>query len=180
MTKRLSSLVFLILASFVAHADDAEISVLVGSTGTWEGELYYLDYRSGQRFGIPMRIDAEMTPDSATLVRRLTFTDPDMLVHAVSVATIDRETGELVEAYFRERSAEYLRYEITSVDYVSEADWTAVYEQDGTDDGRPARIRHTMLRSGDVLEARKEVRFLDEGGEFFLRNGIEVKRVGSP
>lgn len=174
MIKKFSSLIILLVASLGAQANDAAISVLVGSTGTWEGELYYLDYQSGQRFGIPLRIDAEMTPDSATLVRRLTYTDPGVLVHAVSVVTIDKDTGELVEAYFRERGAEFLRYEVTTVEYVAEDDWTAIYEQDGIDDDRPARIRHTMTRTGDQLETRKEVRFLDGDGEYVLRNGVEV------
>ena len=150
-------------------------SVLRSSTGAWEGELYYLDYQSGQRFGIPMRIDAELTPDGVTLIRRLTFTDPGNLVHAVNLSTIDRDTGELVEAYFREGRGEMNRYEIVSAGFSDEVNWELVYEQDGIDDDRPARIRHTIARDGNSMTSSKEVRFLhDEEGEFFLRNGTEL------
>ena len=101
----------LMVALSAVRADVPLPSLLEESVGTWEGELYYLDYQSGQRFGIPMRVHAEMTPDGATLVRRLTFTDPGNLVHAVNLVTIDSDSGELVEAYFREGRAELLRYE---------------------------------------------------------------------
>jgi len=165
----------LIIPSLV-QADGHATSVLKASAGTWEGELYYLDYQTGQRFGIPMRIDAELTLDGATLVRRLTFTDPGNLVHAVNLSTVDRDTGELVEAYFREGKGEMNRYEIVSTDFSDEANWELVYEQDGIDDDRPARIRHTILRDGISMTSSKEVRFLnDEDGEFFLRNGTELE-----
>ncbi len=159
----------------LAQADDSALAALKASAGTWEGELYYLDYQSGKRFGIPMRIDAEMTPDGATLVRRLTFTDPGRMVHAVNLATIDRDSGELVEAYFREGRGELLSYSIVGVEYASETQWRVVYQQDGEDDDRPARIRHTMARDGALMTSSKEVRFLDEEGKFLLRNGTEVR-----
>jgi len=166
----------LIIPSLV-QADKHAASVLEASTGAWEGELYYLDYQSGQRFGIPMRIDAELTPDGATLVRRLTFTDPGNLVHAVSLSTIDRDTGELVEAYFREGKGETNRYEVVNTDFSGGAIWELVYEHDGIDGDRPARIRHTITRDGNSMTSSKEVRFLDEEDEFFLRNGTELELV---
>ncbi len=168
--KRLITLLLLIPS--LAPANEHAASILEASSGAWEGELYYLDYQSGQRFGIPMRVDAELTPDKVTLVRRLTFTDPANLVHAVNLSTIDRDTGELVEAYFREGKGEMLRYEVVTASYENPEQWTLVYEQDGTDDDRPARIRHTMEREGSRLLSTKEVRF--GGGEYFLRNGTEL------
>ncbi len=151
------------------------MAALAASAGSWEGELYYLDYQSGDRFGIPLRIEVTVTPDSATLTRKLTFTDPGNLVHAVNLVTIDRDTGELVEAYFREGRAELLRYEIVASAFVSDTEWRVVYEQDGRDDDRPARIRHTVERENDRMTSTKEVRFPDEPGEYFLRNGTDVR-----
>lgn len=162
---------------FLAQADEHAASVLEASAGVWQGELYYLDYQSGQRFGIPMRVDAEITPDGATLIRRVTFTDPGNLVHAMNLVTVDRDSGELVEAYFRQGKGEFLRYEIVGVDYETDRRWKLVYEHDGRDDGRSARIRHTIERNEDNLASAKEVRFLDEDGEFFLRNGTELALV---
>ena len=88
-----------------AWSDDVTFAILEASAGSWGGELSYLGYQSGERFGIPMSVDAETTPDNATLIRKLTFTDPGNLVYAVNVVTVERESGELVEAYFRERLA---------------------------------------------------------------------------
>ena len=173
--KRLIFLV-LIIPSLLS-ADEHAASILGASTGAWEGELYYLDYQSGQRFGIPMRIDAELTPDGATLIRRLTFADPGNLVHAVNLSTVDRDTGELVEAYFREGRGEMNRFDIVKIDFKDEAAWELVYEQDGIDDDRPARIRHTLSRDGKTMSSSKAVRFLDDEGEFFLRNGTELELV---
>lgn len=173
--KRSIALLFLI-PSLLA-ADEHAASVLAASSGAWEGELYYLDYQSGQRFGIPMRVDAELTPDGATLVRRLTFTDPGNLVHAVNLSTIDRDTGELVEAYFREGRGEMNRFDIVEIDFTDEAEWEFVYEQDGTDDDRAARIRHTVSRDGNKMSSSKAVRFLDDEGEYFVRNGTELELV---
>ena len=156
-----------------ASSDDAQ-TILRASAGAWSGELYYLDYQSGQRVAIPMEVEAELTPDGSTLIRRLTFTDPGQLVHAVSLTTIDVETGELVEAYFREGTAESLRYTVEKQRINSLTNWQIVYEHDGTDGGRPARIRHTMTRDGNEMKSTKEVRFLDGDAKFFLRNGTDL------
>ncbi len=171
------ALVLLILLNAAAMADNPSTAILNASTGHWEGELYYLDYQSGERFGIPLRIDASMTPDGATLVRHLTFTDPGVLVHAISLATIDRDSGEYVEAFFREGRTELSRATISSSEYESATEWRLVYQFDGTDDDRPARIRHTVERKGATMHSKKEVRFLDDDAGFFLRNGTEVRLV---
>ncbi len=165
------------VVSMQAHADHAAHRVLAASTGEWVGELYYLDYQSGQRFGIPMRVDASMTPDGATLVRRLTFTDPGTLVHAINLATVEPGGQRLVEAYFRERKGQHFTYEVTEARFDGETDWRLAYEHDGRDDDRPARIRHTMTRKGNSLTSTKEVRFLDDDddGAYLLRNGTELE-----
>ena len=176
---RNSLLLFSILLGFnIATANSTPLQALLASKGQWEGELYYLDYQSGQRFGIPMKAEISTTPDGATLVRNLTWTDPGNLVHAVNLVTIDRDTGELVEAFFREGKGEFMRYQIESVDFISETKWTIAYEHDGTDDNRPARIRHTTERDGSRMVSKKSVRFLDDdSGEFFERNGADLALV---
>ncbi|MEM9403872.1 MAG: hypothetical protein AAGA44_15475 [Pseudomonadota bacterium] len=160
--------------AFPASANDSMSSILSASVGEWAGQLYYLDYQSGERFGIPMTVSASMTPDGATLKRDLTFTDPGVLVYAVNLTAVDRDTGELVEAYFREGRGELLRYDIVDATFEGPGRWRLVYEQDGIDDGRPARIRHTIERRGSSMDSKKEVRFADSNGGFFLRNGSEL------
>ena len=165
----------LLFLSCTAAADESTLRALTASAGQWEGELYYLDYQSGQRFGIPMKADVTTTPDGATLIRNLTWTDPGNLVHAVNLVTVDRNSGELVEAFFRDGQGEFMRYEIESVEFISETDWTIVYEHNGSDDNRPARIRHTTKRDGDRMISSKSVRFLDDdSAEFFERNGADL------
>ena len=178
MSRKILLGVALLLTNSFVLADDAS-AILQASTGTWEGELYYLDYQSGQRFGIPMRVEASLTPDGATLVRRLVYTDPGVLVHAINLTTLDRDSGELVEAFFREGKGEIMRAEVTAINYTDEDSWRLVYELDGMDDDRPARIRHTISREGDGLKARKEVRYVDGGPEYFERNGSELTLISS-
>ncbi len=169
---------FLLLAATSAVANDHALEALASAAGDWEGELYYLDYQSGQRFGIPMRTEIEATPDGATVIRRLTWTDPGNLVYAVALTTIDRNTGELVEAFFRDGKGEYMRYDVASATIESATKWQVVYEHDWTDADRPARIRHTVERDGDLMTSKKSVRFLDgDDSEFFTRNGSELRRV---
>jgi len=168
----------LLLAATSAAASDYALKALASAAGDWEGELYYLDYQSGQRFGIPMRAEIEATPDGDTVIRRVTWTDPGNLVYAVLLTTIDRDTGELVEAFFRDGKGEYMRYEVSSASMESAIKWQVVYEQDGTDADRPARIRHTVERDGDLMTSKKSVRFLDDDdGEFFERNGSELRLI---
>ena len=175
---RIFAAALMLLIAPVAATDEQVLEALRSTVGSWEGELYYLDYQSGQRFGIPMQAAVESTPDGATVIRRLTWTDPGNLVHAVVLSTIDRDTGELVEAFFREGKGEYLRYEVTRADITSMTDWKIEFENDGTDADRPARIRISTQRDGDLLTSRKLVRFLaDESGEFFERNGSELRLV---
>jgi hypothetical protein len=166
-------LLFLLLTPLAAQAELPVASIFAASTGAWEGELYYLDYQSNQRFGIPMRVEAETTPDGVTLIRRLTFTDPGVLVHAVNLITVDRDTGELVESYFREGKGQLFRYTIDSVRFDDIENWELVYSEEGVDDDKPAQLRHTLKREGNTLSGSKEVRFLDDD-EFFLRNGTEL------
>ena len=125
-----------------------------------------------------MSIEIEATPDGATVIRRLTWTDPGNLVYAVLLSTIDRDTGELVEAFFREGKGEYMRYHVSAVTAESAIRWRVVYEHDGTDAGRPARIQHTIERDGDLMTTKKSVRFLDgDHSKFFERNGSELRSV---
>ena len=172
---RILAVALLLLIAPLATANEQAMDALRATAGKWEGELFYLDYQSGERFGIPMWAEIEPTPDGATVVRRLGWADPGNVVHAIVLSTIDRDTGELVEAFFRDGKGEYMRYEVTLAEIDSHLNWTIEYEHDGTDDNRPARIRHTTKRVGDWMTNRKSVRFLDEpDGEFFERNGSDL------
>ena len=162
-----------IAASTTAMADVQNI--IQANTGSWAGQLYYLDYQSGKRFGIPMQVDATLSADGATLVRNVTYTDPGTLVYAINLTTFDQDAGELVESFFRQGKGELFRYRVVKSEYNSQQDWTLVYQHSGTDDNRSALIRHTLTRVGDTLSSSKEVKFEEPDAEFILRNGTELK-----
>ena len=167
-----------LLVAPLAVANEQAMEALRTATGSWGGELYYFDYQSGERISIPMQAMIETTPDGATVIRRMVWTDPDKFVHAIVLTTIDRDTGELVEAFFRDGKGEYTRYELASMEFDSATEWTIEFEHDGTDDDRPARIRHTTQRDGDQMTSVKSVRFLDDaGGDYFERNGSELRLI---
>lgn len=178
--KRLCSVLALLAVGFAAQADEDLLRVLVATKGHWEGELYYLDYQSGQRFSIPMTSYIESTPDEATVINRVTWTDPGNLVHAVALSSIDRDTGELIEAFFRDGRGEFFRSEVTSIDIESDSKWVFTFESDGTDDNRPARIRNEVVRDGEFMTSKKTVRFLDDDSSAYVeRNGTELRLVSA-
>ena len=164
----------LLVLSLPSSADPS--SWFLGAEGKWQGTLYYLDYQSGQQFGIPMAQTVRTTPDGATLIRETTWTDPGNLVYAVSLNTIDEETGEFVESFYREGSAEHSRYKVTDSEFHSIESWRFTYEHIGEDDNREATIRHIIEREGDQIKSSKSVRF-DGSEAFILRNRTELSLV---
>ncbi|MEO0871379.1 MAG: hypothetical protein AAFY19_05375, partial [Pseudomonadota bacterium] len=53
--------------------------------------------------------------------------------------------------------------------------WTLVMDHEFNDDGRPARIRETMVRSQGTLSVLKEVDYLDDDKEeWVFRNEITL------
>ena len=167
----------LLFLSMTSVAESKFEGIMQSSTGLWKGQLYYLDYQSGKRFGIPMQVAAELTPDNATLVRKLTFTDPGVLVHAVNLITKDRDSGELVESYFREGKGQLFRYQMIEQKFDSANNWRYVYQFKDLDDNRPAIIRHTVVRKNKLMTSSKEVQYTDKASEFILRNSTELKLV---
>ena len=153
--------------------------------GTWEGELLYLDYQSGQRFGIPMRVEAELLPDGVTVFRKTTFTDPGNLVHVSSLTSYAIEG--VFEAYFRNRKGEFHEYQLERMEFLepmppgrTQEDWAIVISRQGADDDRPAEIQIRISQAGDTQTAVKEVRFLQDGqpsGDWVERNRTVLSRV---
>jgi hypothetical protein len=172
----LKSLCLAVMVGFCpgAFAQDDAKAVLAASVGNWNGTLYYLDYQSGERVNIPLRIEAEMTPDNATLIQNAIFTDPGRMVYAIGLSTIDRDSGELVEAAFRQGKGESFRSRVSEVSYHSAEQWRMVFVREGLDGDRRAEIRQTVERTGDSMKSKQQVRYLDGDATFLLRNGIDL------
>ena len=171
----IAGLLFLLVATS-ALADEHVLKALASTSETWKGELYYLDCQSDQRFSIPMQAEIDATPDGPTVIRQTTWTDPNNLVYAVQLTTVDSDSGELVEAFFRDGKGENMRYAIVAVEIESMAQWEIIYEHDGTDADRPAQIRHTVKRDGNQMKSTKSIDFLDSKEVvFFERNRSNLK-----
>ena len=173
----LVSILAVLYCCFSVSAQANFASIMQSSVGVWEGDLYYLDYQSGDRFSIPMKVEARLTPDNATLVRSVTYTDPGVLVYAMNLLTKDRDSSELVESYFRQGRGECFRYQLIEELYLSENEWRYIYQFSDLDDDRPAIVRHTVARKGKKMTSSKEVKFTDKPSEFILRNGTDLALV---
>ncbi|MEM7311077.1 MAG: hypothetical protein AAF682_30685 [Planctomycetota bacterium] len=153
-------------------ADDLER--LMELTGTWRGELGYLDYQSGEWSAIPMDVDSEPSLDGAFLLSKVAFGEPGWTLHALNVHTVDQETGEYVLVNFGRRGVENARHDVTQRYLGGPGTWSMIFAYEGLDDGRQAEIRETYSLDGDAYSQRKEVRF--EGGEWFTRNEVKLNR----
>lgn len=150
--------------------------------GSWTGTLEYLDYGANKWFGIPVKTVIEDQGDGATTIRKSQFDDgPKVgIVRITTVELFDPAKGAVTTATFRKgRSAELtsstVRMDGTAKD---EAHWTVVEETNGNDDNRPATLRLTTVRNGDVLETLKEVDFLDDSkSEWLKRNRTRLTLV---
>lgn len=163
-------------ASAGAMPPQAKVSDLLALEGEWRGELAYLDYGSGERAGIGMAASMSATPDGAFLVTKARYTDPGFDVFIMSIMTIDKETGALVESYHRGNDIEKFVYSMKSVEWTPSG-WVYVFEDEGRDDDRPALIRRTFSLEGDVYTQRKDVDFLDDDREeYIFRNETILHR----
>ncbi|TKB43038.1 hypothetical protein [Thalassotalea mangrovi] len=176
----LAVVVFVLYSPFATQAaDDATASSLTSvmhqTAGVWRGELYYLDYQSGERYFIPMQVEASLSTNQDTLIRQFTFTDPNHVVYATQLLTLNEQESSLAEAYFRDNQGECFDYEITKVQIVDEKHWRVEFQNKGLDDGRQALVLMHYERKGNKLFSEKKVRYLDDSDEaVFLRNGSKL------
>ena len=152
-----------------------------GLVGSWEGALEYLDYQSGQWFGLPLRVSIEDGGDGATLIRKSDYDDGPQVgnVRIVSTAMFLAETStEYIGTFRADRPAELATYSITLNAAEDATHWTMIAETEGEDGNAPARIRETTVRDGDVLTTLKEVDpLLDDTEEWITRNRTTLTRT---
>lgn len=129
--------------------------------GQWRGTLGYRDYQSDKLEEIPMTTRIEALPDAATILRLSTFDDGPRVgdVFITSASLHDDKAGSVTTATLRKgRPVETGTEQVRVAAFTDPAHWTIVFETDGSDDDRPARLRTTQVRDGDVLTATKDVR----------------------
>lgn len=142
--------------------------------GVWEGTLSYRDYRSNKMESIPVAVTMLIEPDGQTMVQRFDYTDPGFQVYVTNLITVKDNllTGATARAG---RAFETYEKDLRITAQTMPQQWTLVMDDEFNDDGRPARIRETMVRSEGTLSVLKEVDFLDdEKEEWIFRNAITL------
>ncbi len=150
-------------------------SLLLGTTGTWEGTLTYRDYQSGEKTALPVTETVTLLPDNATLQSVAAYDDGPKAgtVYISSLSALNAETGAWESASFRKGDAMETGSVALSLPTapIDDTHWTVVTTMDGTDGDSPAVIRHTITRDGATLTTTTEYDRKDDGrDEFAFRN----------
>ena len=153
-----------------------------GTSGSWQGQLEYLDYRANRWFGIPMTVSIETQIDQVTSLRKADFDDGPVtgMVRITTLSSVDDTSGTESSAVFRknrpmEADVWQIRLHVPARDATH---WTLVAETIGKDGNGQAKLRETTTRDGDSLTTLKEVNPLADGkDEFFARNRTRLTRV---
>lgn len=157
-------------------------TAIASQVGTWEGELQYRDYQADKWFGLPVKVEIRDGGDGVTQVRVADFDDGPRVgnVRITSVTMLGKDGTTAFTGTFRKgRDAELSSAKLTLAGAADAAHWTIVSDEQSTDDDRPARIRVTTVRDGDMLTATKEVDFTDDAKQEWLQRNREVlKRAG--
>ncbi|MEM6486529.1 MAG: hypothetical protein AAF662_16290 [Pseudomonadota bacterium] len=171
-------------AAYTVHSsenDDADAKLTAVKqqvhllAGRWDGYLEYRDYQSDRRVRLPLARTTHVAPDSSYVITQSEFTDPGYKVYSAEMIQLSDRAARAVTVYGDELSVDELT--VATVD-VSSAGWTAVFETDGTDDEKPAKIRYSWRfakASPSTLSIEKSVRPLDEG-EFAFRNRVQLAK----
>lgn len=150
-----------------------------GLAGRWQGSLGYRDYQSNRLEEIPMQTRIEALPDGATIIRVSSFDDGPRVgdVFITTASLFDTKAGQVTSASLRRgRKVEAQAEQVRVASVTDATHWTLVYEADGSDDDKPARLRTTEVRDGDVLTATKEV--LPKGtADWQFRNRSRLTRL---
>jgi hypothetical protein len=147
--------------------------------GEWDGSLEYLDYSANQWFGIPVKTMIEDQGDGATIIRKSDFDDGPKIgiVRITSVELFDAAKATVSVGTFRKgRAAEINIYTVLMEGAANDPlNWTMIEEVKGSDDNRPALLRITTKRTGNSVEALKQVDFQDDDKvEWLSRNRTKL------
>ncbi|MFM6933016.1 MAG: hypothetical protein ACKOUT_12325 [Novosphingobium sp.] len=174
-------------------AEDAAPTVTVAKArtslaGVWNAELQYRDYQSGKWYGLPYVTSISMVADNVTMIRTSAFDDGPKR-GTVWITTVDilanDGTTEHSASFRAGQPVEPTQYKLRLVPRKNGepsdlTHWVLLSEANGQDDERPARIRETHSREGDLIEAVKEVDFSDDSKEEWLVRNPTVLKWKAP
>lgn len=171
------------LASLPAAAADAltptPAALQAGLAGKWRGALGYRDYQSNKLEELPVQTDITALGDGATIIRVATFDDGPKS-GTVYITTASLYAGNTVsEVSLRKgRAVETTTDRVAVTAFTDQKHWAVRYDEDGTDDDKPAKLRVTETRDGDSLLSIKEVLPASAtDGVWRFRNQTRLTRV---
>ncbi len=138
----------------------APAALEAGLAGRWQGTLGYRDYQSDRLEEIPMQTRLEALPDGSTIIRVSTFDDGPRVgnVFITTASLFDSTAPRVASTTLRRgRPVETQTEQVRVAQYTDASHWTLIFEQNGSDGGKPAMLRTTEVRDGDVLTATKDV-----------------------
>jgi hypothetical protein len=152
-----------------------------GLVGRWQGNLSYRDYQTDKLQEIPVTTRIEAMGDGVTTLRVSTFDDGpktgDVIITTASL--FDPTAGTVTSASLRKgRTAELSTARTSVTSFTDETHWKILNEEDGEDNDKPALIRITEERDGDLLTETKEVQPKGGKGDWQFRNRTNLVRQG--
>ena len=170
-------LIFLTLSFQVKSSDiqGPSDTQLLELHGVWEGELQYIDYRSGKPVGIPLTRIVSVAPDASYLLFENIFTDPGRKVYSAEMVTVLSNSVETASVYKGElttTSAQIESFQRT------ESGWRLILNTMGEDNNQPADIQfvwEVTRMDGVSLKITKMVKTEDEN-EYSLRNRVLLNK----
>ncbi|MEM8525998.1 MAG: hypothetical protein AAGG68_15270 [Bacteroidota bacterium] len=138
-----------------------EIEDLAFLGGDYEGTLTYLDFESDVNANLNVRAEYYMENNKLKYTH---FVDEGNGKTEKKKGSFSIKNGKINGAKLLKRTMEQ-----------SNNTLTLVYEEEGKDDGRKARLRHTIIGNDDSLLVQKEVCYEGEDN-FFIRNRFDFTR----
>lgn len=166
-------------AAVVAAATPGAAQLQAGLAGQWTGALGYRDYQTDRLEEIPVATEIRTIGDGVTLVGVSTYDDGPR-VGAVFITTVQQFAGDKVSTASsrKGRAMEISTDTVAVTRYVDATHWTIVSSSDGKDNDKPAKLRTTETRDGDMLLAVKEVLpATATDGKWRYRNQRRLTRV---
>ena len=179
--QRLFALTAMLLATPLTAAETPPPAALqAGLAGQWRGALGYRDYQSNTLQELPVSSEIRALGDGATVIRVSTFDDgPKTGLVYITSASLYTATGTVTGVSLRKgRPVETTTERVAVTAFSDATHWAVRYDEDGTDDDKPAKLRVTETRDGDSLLTVKEVLPASAtDGVWRFRNQTRLNRV---
>lgn len=161
MYLRLTTAMLLIGPPAAAAAAAPSPAVLqAGLAGNWRGALGYRDYQSNKLEELPVRTEIRALGDGVTVIRISTFDDGPKtgLVYITTASLYAPAAGTVTDVSLRKgRAVETTTERVAVTAFADATHWALRYDEEGTDDDKPAKLRVAETRDGDNLLSIKEV-----------------------